>query len=150
MPATHGMHGTREYKSWATLKARCYDPKHHRYYLYGARGIKVCERWRNDFQAFYDDMGPKPSPEHTIDRIDPDGDYEPGNCRWASRDEQRNNRRNTRYVVYRGERMPLFYAVKKAGNVVTRNTAQCRIYTGWPVEEALETPPLPSPIGKRK
>lgn len=80
-----------EYNTWQLMKHRCYDPKNNRYYRYGARGITVCQRWLNSFENFLADMGPKPSPEHSIDRINGDGNYEPSNCRWATRSEQRRN-----------------------------------------------------------
>lgn len=90
------MHRTPEYSSWQSMKQRCLNPNVSNYDLYGARGITVCDRWRNDFEAFLTDMGRKPSPQHTLDRIDNDGDYEPDNCQWATPKEQANNRRVAR------------------------------------------------------
>lgn len=89
----HGMCDTSEYRSWYQMKSRCYDPNNTRYEGWGGRGIKVCDRWRNSFKAFYEDMGPKPTPTHSIDRVDNDGDYTPDNCRWATRAEQQRNKR---------------------------------------------------------
>lgn len=79
--------------TWVRMKGRCNRPNDPAYGAYGGRGIKVSERWSNDFWAFVDDMGPRPSPAHTLDRIDVDGDYEPKNCRWADKTEQSRNRR---------------------------------------------------------
>lgn len=81
------------YHTWAHMVERCHDPRRAGYQWYGARGIKVCERWRRDFTAFLADMGPRPSPKHSLDRINNDGDYEPGNVRWATAKEQRANQR---------------------------------------------------------
>lgn len=80
-----------EYYSWLAMKSRCGNPKTDKYHYYGGRGISVCERWRNDFTAFLADMGRKPSSRHSIDRINNDGNYEPGNCRWATTGEQKLN-----------------------------------------------------------
>lgn len=85
-----------EYVSWCSMKNRCKHSYVNGYEYYGGRGIKVCDRWLHSFEAFLSDMGPKPSPAHTLDRIENDLDYEPSNCRWATPSEQRlNQRRNT-------------------------------------------------------
>lgn len=91
---THGMTRTRTYKSWSGMKRRCFNPDSDDYKNYGARGITVCERWM-DFAKFYEDMGECPK-GMTIDRVDTDGDYEPGNCRWADKATQSRNRRSVK------------------------------------------------------
>lgn len=89
----HHMRGTPEHYSWVGMIARCTDTNHASYENYGGRGISVCERWRNSFTAFYEDMGPKPTESHTIERKDNDGNYEPGNCKWATLQEQSRDKR---------------------------------------------------------
>lgn len=88
----HGMCGTRTRQSWVSMKRRCYNKNAHNYKWYGGRGIKVCDRWKDSFLNFLEDMGERP-PGMTLDRKDPGGDYEPGNCRWADSHTQRVNRR---------------------------------------------------------
>ena len=89
------------YSTWLGMRARCNCPTARRYSHYGARGIRVCSRW-DDFQLFAEDMGPKPSKRHTIERIDNAGDYEPRNCRWATHKEQCSNKRNVRLITFDG------------------------------------------------
>ena len=90
---THGMSHSPEYFTWRGMLDRCYREGCESYPHYGGRGIKVHDRWRESFESFYDDVGPRPSADLSLDRIDVNGDYEPGNCRWADRITQRNNQR---------------------------------------------------------
>lgn len=88
----HGMSHSVEYQAWSAMRSRCLNPNHSNYPDYGGRGITVCDRWRDSFVAFYEDVGRRP-PGHSLDRIDNDGNYEPGNVRWATAQEQAMNRR---------------------------------------------------------
>jgi hypothetical protein len=90
---THGLTYTAEHRTWKSMKDRCCNPSNKNYPNWGGRGISICSRWMSSFAAFYQDVGPKPGPEYSIDRIDNDGNYEPGNVRWATPREQRLNQR---------------------------------------------------------
>lgn len=132
---THGMSKTPIYKIWAGMIKRCEDSNDKRYDRYGGRGIKVCERWRNSFGEFYLDMGDRPSPNHSIDRIDNDGNYEPSNCRWATDVEQANNRRSTRLMTFNGITKSMAEWSRATG--VAYSQIKMRLMRGCSVEEAL-------------
>lgn len=123
-----------EYRAWEAMHARCYSDTCISYPHYGARGIKVCERWQS-FENFLDDMGPKPSRKHSLDRKDNDGDYTPENCRWATKVEQMNNRTNSRWLEHDGKRMTLAQWARELG--ITEAALESRLRKGWPLERAL-------------
>lgn len=139
----HGMTGSSEYSSWDAMRYRCRSKKHMHYKRYGGRGIKVCERW-NKFENFYADMGPKPTPRHTIERIDNNKDYEPGNCRWATYREQGANQSSNRIMEYNGERMikEEWCRIACETHGMSPSAFSERLRHGWTLEEALTTPPL--------
>lgn len=93
---------TPEHNAWNAMKARCLNPSHSAFANYGGRGITVCDAWRESFVRFLQDMGPRPSAEHSLDRIDNDGNYQPGNCRWATRGQQNANTRGRGESPYLG------------------------------------------------
>lgn len=103
-----------EYVSWSSMIQRCTDSGHASYPNYGAKGVRVCQDWLTSFERFLLDMGPRP-PGHSIDRIDPLGNYEPSNCRWATNKAQQNNRSNSRVVVVDGARMTITQLAELAG-----------------------------------
>lgn len=106
--STHGLSKTTEYKSWLCIKERCYNETNHKYQKYGNIGIKMCDRWKYSFENFYADMGPKPRKGDTVDRYpDKHGNYEPGNCRWATQKQQQGNRDSNVWLEAYGKRMIL-------------------------------------------
>lgn len=127
-----------EYSSWLHARARCYQTSHLCYPQYGGRGIAVCDRWRDNFAAFLQDMGRKPSPKHSIDRINSDGPYEPGNCRWATQREQMNNVRYNLRLTLNGETRTLADWARRVS--VPYDTLKSRLYAGWSVQDTLTTP----------
>jgi len=100
---THGGSASPEYKCWCEMKSRCLNDKNIHFHNYGGRGITICDEWIGSFETFLADMGARPSADHSIDRIDPNGHYEPSNCRWATEHQQQNNRRNNRKIEFCGQ-----------------------------------------------
>jgi hypothetical protein len=132
---THGLSRSPEYKAWDSARGRCYREKDGKYPLYGGRGIRMCDRWRNDFAAFIADMGRRPSSAHSLDRIDSNGDYTPDNCRWATISEQNNNRSFNRHLVMDGERVTVAEASRRTG--ICHATILDRLDRGWSDERAV-------------
>lgn len=114
LKTVHGGKGTAEYRIWKHMRARCSNPHDKRFNDYGGRGIKVCARW-DDFELFRKDMGPRPSPAYSIERLDVNGDYEPGNCVWATMKEQARNKRSTSYIIIDGEKRKLMDVAEELG-----------------------------------
>lgn len=124
------------------MRARCSSPSDKNYKYYGARGVTVCERW-SSFAVFVADVGPRPA-GMSLDRIDPNGNYEPGNVRWATPLEQTRNRRNTKRLEAFGESLTASEWSERTG--VSRFTIASRIRKGWSAERAVSTPPLKHPL----
>lgn len=133
------MSNTKEHKTWRRIKYRCLNKNSASYPLYGGRGISVCDRWLNSFENFYKDMGPKPGPEYSIDRIDNNGNYCPENCRWATPKKQANNRRTNICYVYRGEKLTMSELSVKY-NIKYEVLRDRLIESEWTIEEAIEIP----------
>lgn len=110
----HGYCGSRTYRTWVSMKTRCFDKSYENYHNYGGRGITICNRWLESFENFLEDMGERP-PNKTIDRINPDGNYCPENCRWADNRTQSLNRRNTNVIKFKGQETTLREIGKKYG-----------------------------------
>jgi hypothetical protein len=118
---------------------RCYDVSNPGYKYYGKLGVEVCARWRECFENFLADVGPRPSPEHSIDRYpDPSGNYEPTNCRWATRIEQGRNKRKTMFVEIDGKRVTVAELIVASG--LNKRMVYKRIRRGWSPERALAIP----------
>lgn len=135
----HGLSATGIYSVWIAMKKRCENQHNLDYPYYGGRGIKICERWK-EFTSFLDDMGPRPE-GMTLDRIDPEGDYTPENCRWATRKEQSINKRNNVILTFNGIKKTLPEWAEDIG--INIKTLRSRIFESkWPIEKALTTPTI--------
>lgn len=137
----HGMASSPEYIAWQAMKARCTNPNGEAFRWYGASGITIDPTWLNDFSAFFQHMGMKPSPAHSLERIDNAKGYGPGNCRWATDLEQCNNRRNSNFITFKGRTQTLAQWADEVG--ISYKTLRARLDRGWPPDEALSIPALP-------
>lgn len=133
----HGeCHNTPEYKAWANMISRCYDPANISYERYAGKGVSVCDEWRMSYTAFLAHVGRRPSAEHSLDRYPNNhGNYEPGNVRWATPEEQSNNRRCNRHLTFDGRTQTIGQWAREIG--IGNNTLWGRIERGWPIEKAL-------------
>ncbi len=127
-----------EYRIWEKMKRRCNDPNLSAYKYYGAKGIKVCDEWMADFEAFYLHVGPRPSASYWIDRIDNSKGYEPGNVKWSTVKEQQNNRSMCVRIKYQGRTQTLQQWADEKG--FSRGMISSRLRSGWSIEEAMTTP----------
>lgn len=126
------------YRTWLTMKQRCYNPRVSKFDSYGARGIRVCDEWREDFAAFVRDVGPRPSKRHTIERIDNNGNYEPSNVKWATWKQQGRNKRTNVNLTFRGKTQCLAAWAEELG--IQFSTLSYRIRVGWSTKDALTIP----------
>ncbi len=127
-----------EYNAWQNMKARCYRTKCDRYYHYGARGIRVCRRWKNSFENFLADMGRKPSPKHSLHRIDNNKNYTKSNCKWATAQEQQRSTSRSHFVTWKGQTKALPEWAELLQ--VPRSRLQSRLGLGWTIETAFTAP----------
>lgn len=148
MKRTHGMSSTNTYYIWQTMKSRCTNSNSKQWSDYGGRGIKVCSEWLVSFEAFFRVMGECPK-GFCIERINNDGDYEPNNCKWASRSDNNRNKRNTIKIKIQGEELCLKDAAIKFG--LNYSTAKARVKRmGWKPIDAVMEPVSDGKLGTHK
>lgn len=143
---THGLSHSPEYNVWYGMIRRCVDPNNKDYETCGGRGITVCDRWKESCQAFLEDMGTRPSLKHIIHRVDNDGNYEPGNCRWATWKYHGRNKRNNKVLTHQGQTKCVSEWADDLG--ISRATLGSRLKQGWSVERALTEPALTKGLPK--
>lgn len=131
----HGLKGTDEYRIWSHMKTRCLNPKSRFYHRYGGRGITICTEWQESFEAFYRDMGPRPTKQHSIEREDNDQGYHPGNCVWALPDAQAGNRSSVCTIRCNGITDNMAGWSRRTGIPYLR--LRRRLRDGWPADRAL-------------
>jgi hypothetical protein len=122
------MYKLSEYKIWNGIKTRCTKKNASEYGRYGGRGIKICDEWLDNFDAFFNHLGPRPSKQHSVDRIDNDKGYEPGNVRWATRTEQQRNRQDSTYVTDGTRVLHIVDVANELG--ITKGAAHLRLKRG--------------------
>lgn len=137
--STHGMTGTPEYQAWLSIKQRTTNAKHKAYRRYGGRGIKMWEGWLDDFPAFFAHVGLRPSPLHSLDRIDNEKGYVPGNLAWRTQTEQQRNRSTNKLITFGNESLTAGQWGERIGVSDCAIWARIRIW-GWSIEKAVTTP----------
>lgn len=137
--ARRGRRRSPEYAIWSQMIERCHNPNNDGYPMYGGRGIAVCDKWRRSFESFFSHVGRRPSDSHSIDRIDVDGDYEPGNVRWATAKEQGRNTRRNRVLTFDGRSQCLAAWAEETG-IAARVIRDRLSKHHWTIERALTTP----------
>ena len=137
---THGMSKRREYSIWCDIKKRCLNRNSSSFSYYGGRGITMCIQWQQSFESFYKDMGPMPTPQHTIERLDNNGPYNPKNCTWESRKTQARNTRRNRYFTYQGKTLSLAEWAEESG--MKYWTLHARLRRGWTFSRTISEPLL--------
>lgn len=135
---THGLTRTAEYQTWLGFKKRCNNPKNKGYKNYGGRGIIVCDRWLHSFENFFEDMGYRPSPKHSLDRIENNKGYYKENCRWATRKEQNNNQRSNVKITFKNTTLNIAQWADTLN--INASTIRARIRKGWGLEKAVSHP----------
>lgn len=138
----HGLARTPEYSAWKSARTRCINPNHPCYADYGGRGITFCKEWDDSFETFLKDMGLRPSADKTLDRLDNDKGYSKENCAWVTRVEQSRNRRSSKFIEYKGEKLTYTEWGRRLG--ISDNTISIRLNKlGWSIEKTLTTPLRP-------
>ena len=147
---THGDSKSREHIAWSSATKRCHNKNYWKYDRYGGRGIRVCDRWQGPmgYANFLADMGRKPSPKHTLDRIDVNGNYCPENCRWATQKEQCRNKENSKYLTAFGKIQCLSAWAEEYN--ITASLIHKRLRRGWDVERAIALPSQYTPLTAKK
>ncbi len=145
---THGMTHSPTYQSWRAMIGRCEKPGTRGYNRDGGRGITGCDRWRHSFESFLADMGERPSLDHSVERKDVNANYEPSNCRWATRTEQCNNRRSNRRITYDGRTQTLVQWAREFG--FNDGTLARRLDAGWSVHDTITQPKSPVRLSLRR
>lgn len=137
---TNGYYNTPEYKAWSHMKSRCYNKKDKKYPIYGGRGIKICKRWKRSFSNFLQDVGKRPTPEHSIDRINTNGNYCPSNVRWSTKKEQANNRNGNHKFRYKNQYLTVMQISELSGIKYTTLLQRLCIFK-WSVYKSVNTLP---------
>ncbi len=136
----HGLNKTPEHQAWVSMRQRCTNQNRREWTHYGGRGITVCKEWSESFDAFLAAVGPRPSPKHSLDRIDVNGNYEPGNVRWATQQTQIENTRTVRNVTINGKTQTI--SAWERENGLSRGQVRAREASGWSIQEAILTPSI--------